>query len=79
MSVAQVYADAGRIGREQRAQLAETLTKAIMEVEVGVDNPAARSGIMVMFHEVPEDAWAVGGSFDTKFLGAGGRVLVTLT
>ncbi len=63
MTVVRIVSEPGRLGEEQRAELAESLTKAVLDVEVGSDNEVARRGIMVLFDEQSSDTWAVGGRF----------------
>jgi len=58
--------------------LAEALTGVTLAVEVGADTDAVRPGIMVLFEEVERDRWAVGGRFDDRYSGQGGRILITL-
>ncbi len=76
MTVVRVVSEPGRIDEEQRAELAESLTIAVLDVEVGSDNEVARRGIMVLFDEQPSDVWAVGGRFDDRYVSSGGRILI---
>ena len=77
MTVVRVISEPGRLDDAGRGRLAESLTRAVLDVEVGSDNPAARSGIMVLFHEQPAERWAVGGRFDDTHVAGGGRLLIT--
>ena len=77
MTVVRVISEPGRLDDASRAKLAESLTSAVLDVEVGSDNPAARRGIMVLFHEQPAERWAVGGRFDDTHVAGGGRLLIT--
>ncbi len=77
MTVVRVISEPGRFDDTSRGKLAESLTSAVLDVEVGSDNPAARSGIMVLFHEHPTERWAVGGRFDGTHVAGGGRMLIT--
>ena len=63
MTVVRVISEPGRLDDASRAKLAESLTSAVLDIEVGSDNPAARRGIMVLFIEQPAERWAVGGRF----------------
>lgn len=69
----------GALTDEQKAQLAEELTSAILIAEVGADTPAGRALAYVLFDEVdPKTSWFVGGKPDS---GApkGGRFLFDVT
>ena len=77
MTVVRVISEPSRFDDTSRSKLAESLTNAVLDVEVGSDNPAARRGIMVLFHEQPADRWAVGGRFDDTHVAGGGRLLIT--
>lgn len=76
MTVVRVVSEPGRFDAERRAELAEALTKAVLDIEVGSDNEVARRGIMVLFDEQSSDRWAVGGRFDDRYVASGGRILI---
>jgi len=76
MTVLRVLYEEGRLDQASRGALAETLTKAVLDVEVGVDSTLARAGIMVLFDAIPPGRWAVGGRFDDTHVAAGGRCLI---
>lgn len=61
MTIITVTAPTGRLGLAQRRRLAESLTDAVLEPEVGQLAPAARMGFQVHFHELPADCMAIGG------------------
>ncbi|GAB7103208.1 hypothetical protein JCM4814A_15220 [Streptomyces phaeofaciens JCM 4814] len=61
MTVITVHAPKGRLSRERRAELAESLTDAVLVPEVGQFAPAARAGFQVHFVEREPDMMAVGG------------------
>lgn len=61
MTIITVTAPKGRLGLEQRRRLAESLTDAVLEPEVGQLAPAARAGFQVHFHELSADCMAIGG------------------
>lgn len=61
MTIITVTAPAGRLSLTQRRRLAETLTDAVLEPEIGQHVPAARMGFQVHFHELPADCMAIGG------------------
>jgi len=61
LTIITVTASAGRLGLSQRRRLAESLTDAVLEPEVGQHAPAARMGFQVHFHDLPPDCMAIGG------------------
>jgi phenylpyruvate tautomerase PptA (4-oxalocrotonate tautomerase family) len=61
MTIITVTSPEGRLSQAQRRVLAETLTDAVLEPEVGQLQPAARVGFQVHFRELPKDAMAIGG------------------
>ncbi|MFI1506993.1 4-oxalocrotonate tautomerase family protein [Streptomyces sp. NPDC020597] len=61
MTIITVNTPKGRLDLEQRRQLAETLTDAVLVPEVGQHAPAARVGFQVHFVERERDMAAIGG------------------
>ena len=61
MTVITVNTATGRLTRDQRSRLAETLTDAVLVPEVGQFAPAARVGFQVHFVEREPDMMAIGG------------------
>ncbi|MGW3726581.1 tautomerase family protein [Streptomyces sp. NPDC000851] len=61
MTIITVSAPKGRLSKEQRRKLAETLTDAVLVPEVGQFAPAARVGFQVHFVEREADMMAIGG------------------
>jgi phenylpyruvate tautomerase PptA (4-oxalocrotonate tautomerase family) len=61
LTVITVNAPTGRLSLEQRRELAETLTDAVLVPEVGQHAPAARAGFQVHFVERERDMMAIGG------------------
>lgn len=61
MTIVTVNAPKGRLSLEQRRELAETLTDAVLVPEVGQFAPAARVGFQVHFVERERDMMAIGG------------------
>lgn len=61
MTIITVTAPTGRLSLAQRRLLAESLTDAVLEPEVGQHAPAARMGFQVHFHDLPADCMAIGG------------------
>ncbi|MFJ7295779.1 tautomerase family protein [Streptomyces collinus] len=61
MTIITVNTARGRLSLEQRRELAETLTDAVLVPEVGRFAPAARPGFQVHFAERERDMMAIGG------------------
>ena len=61
MTIITVTAPAGRLSLAQRRLLAESLTDAVLEPEIGQHAPAARMGFQVHFADLPADCMAIGG------------------
>lgn len=61
MTVITVTTPAGRLSLAQRRLLAESLTDAVLEPEIGQHVPAARMGFQVHFLDLPADCMAIGG------------------
>ena len=67
MPLLRVTHQRGAFTNEQKAQLAEELTHAIIVAEVGSDNPASRSVAYVLFEEIdPKSSWFVGGKLEDR-------------
>jgi phenylpyruvate tautomerase PptA (4-oxalocrotonate tautomerase family) len=61
LTIITVTAPVGRLSLAHRRILAESLTDAVLEPEVGQHAPAARMGFQVCFHDLPADCMAIGG------------------
>ena len=61
MTIITVTTRQNRLSLAQRRVLAETLTDAVLEPEVGQPAPAARVGFQVHFRELAADSMAIGG------------------
>ena len=61
MTIVTVVTPEGRLSQEQRRQLAQTLTDAVLVPEVGQFAPPARVGFQVHFVERAIDYIAIGG------------------
>ena len=70
---------AGQLSAAQKAELAEDLTRVLLEVEGGGDTPFGRAGSWVLFRELPGADWFVGGVNDGTYVSGSGRFLVELT
>ena len=71
MTIITVTTPEGRLSLEQRRRLAETLTDAVLEPEVGQLAPAARVGFQVVFSERPLDGMAIGGKLLADYVHTG--------
>lgn len=61
MTIITVTTPPNRLTQEQRGELAESLTDAVLVPEVGQHAPQARVGFQVHFIERPLDCMAIGG------------------
>lgn len=61
MTIVTVTTPEGRLSKEQRRELAETLTDAVLVPEVGQAAPPARIGFQVHFTELDPSRMAIGG------------------
>jgi phenylpyruvate tautomerase PptA (4-oxalocrotonate tautomerase family) len=68
----------GSLSAAQKDALAEALTRVILQIEGGADNPAARSIAWVRFRQIDNDDWYVGGKSDGSYVSASGRFLAGL-
>lgn len=76
MTIITVKSPVGRLTREQRRTLAETLTDAVLVPEVGQFAPPARAGFQVHFVEREPDMMAIGGRLLADAEGMAGDVMV---
>ncbi len=79
MTMIRVTSLKGTLGREEREQLGEKLTNAVLEVETGKDTPEARAGVMVQFEELPNGHWFHGGRAADELYQRNGLFSVTAT
>ncbi len=79
MTMIRVTSLEGTLGREEREQLGEKLTNAVLEVETGKDTPEARAGVMVQFEELPNGHWFHGGRAADELYQRNGIFSVTAT
>ena len=61
MPVVRISCPLGSLSREQKAQIAESLTQIVLDVEVDAVTDAGRMVTVVQFHEAAPENWAVGG------------------
>ncbi len=79
MTMIRVTSLEGTLGREEREQLGEKLTNAVLEVETGKDTPEARAGVMVQFEALPSGHWFHGGRAADELYQRNGLFSVTAT
>lgn len=68
----------GQLSDEQKASLAEDLTRILLEIEGGGDTPFGRAGSLVRFRELPRADWFVGGKNDDTYVTRNGLFLVEI-
>ncbi len=78
MPLVTVECPAGQLSAAQKADLAEELTKVLLEIEGGGDTPYGRAGSGVRFREIDRADWFIGGTNDGSYVSASGLFLVEL-
>ena len=78
MPLVTVECPAGQLSAAQKADLAEELTKVLLEIEGGGDTPFGRAGSGVRFRETDRADWFIGGTNDGSYVSASGLFLVEL-
>lgn len=68
----------GTLDARQKAELAEELTRVILEIEGGADTPEGRAIAWLRFREVDTDDWYIGGVADGTYESASGKFLIEL-
>lgn len=61
MTMISITSPEGRISAEQRAELAKSLTDAVLDVEIGRHEPLARAGCQIHFNQLPSSQMAHNG------------------
>ena len=78
MPMVTVECPAGQLSAAQKADLAEELTRVLLEIEGGGDTPFGRAGSWVRFREMNREDWFVGGTNDGTYVSQSGLFLVEL-
>ena len=78
MPLVTVECPAGQLSATQKADLAEELTRVLLEIEGGGDTPFGRGGSLVRFREMPREDWFLGGTNDGTDVSPSGMFLVEL-
>ena len=63
---------AGQLSPAQKSELAEELTRVLLEIEGGGDTPFGRAGSWVRFRELAHGDWFVGGVNEGTYVSASG-------
>lgn len=64
---------------DQKRALGEEMTNILLLIEGGQDTPGGRSIAWVMFNELEEDDFFIGGKTDGTFVSEAGKFLVVVT
>lgn len=79
MPIMEVHLPAGRLDKTAKAELAKRLTEVLIRMEGGANTHGGRAFAWVLFTEVAEDDWWVGGSTGGEFVSPPGKFLVHVT
>ncbi len=79
MPIMDVRYHAGSLDQAAKTDLAKRLTDVLIKMEGGANTPGGRAFASVIFTEVPQGDWWVGGAVDDRFVHAPGRFLVHVT
>ena len=72
MPMVNVEYPAGQLSTSQKAELAEELTRILLEIEGGGDTPFGRAGSLIRFREGDRADWFIGGKNDDSYTGGMG-------
>lgn len=67
------------ITTEQKKALGEEMTNVLLMIEGGQDTPGGRSIAWVMFNELQEEDFFIGGRTDAAYVSEAGKFLVVVT
>lgn len=79
MPIMDVRYPAGGLDQAAKADLATRLTDVMIRMEGGAGTEGGRAFASVLFTELPQGDWWVGGAIDDSFVHAPGRFLVHVT
>jgi phenylpyruvate tautomerase PptA (4-oxalocrotonate tautomerase family) len=79
MPIMDVRYAAGGLDKTAKATMAAKLTDVLIRMEGGANTHGGRAFASVLFTEIPEENWWVGGRADNEFVSASGKFLVHVT
>jgi phenylpyruvate tautomerase PptA (4-oxalocrotonate tautomerase family) len=79
MPIMEVRYPAGSLDKAAKAALAKRLTDVLIKMEGGANTWKGRAFAWVLFAELAEDSFWVGGRTDNEFVSAPGKFLVQVT
>jgi phenylpyruvate tautomerase PptA (4-oxalocrotonate tautomerase family) len=79
MPIMDVRYPAGRLEKTTKATMAAKLTDVLIRMEGSANTLGGRAFAAVLFTEVADDNWWVGGRTDNEFVSASGKFLVHVT
>ncbi len=79
MPVLQVYYPEGTLGGERKIALARSLTDVLLRMEGGAKTPGGLAFASVLFTEVAQGDWWVGGQSDVTYVAPPGKFLVRVS
>jgi phenylpyruvate tautomerase PptA (4-oxalocrotonate tautomerase family) len=79
MPIMDVRYPAGRLDKSTKAKMAAKLTDVLIRMEGGANTHGGRAFATVLFTEIAEENWWVGGRTDGEYVSASGKFLVHVT
>src|SRR5271170_2881456 len=79
MPIMQVFYQSGSLQAERKTALAQRLTDVLLTMEGGAKTPGGLAFATVLFTEVPESDWWVGGCTDATYVAPPGKFLVRVS
>jgi phenylpyruvate tautomerase PptA (4-oxalocrotonate tautomerase family) len=79
MPIMDVRYPTGRLDKTTKATMAAKLTAVLIKMEGGANTHGGRAFATVLFNEVAEENWWVGGRTDNEFVSASGKFLIHVT
>jgi phenylpyruvate tautomerase PptA (4-oxalocrotonate tautomerase family) len=79
MPMATVHYVKGSLSDEQKASLGEEMTGVLLTIEGGQDTRGGRSIAWVMFNEIDNENWFIGGRTDGHYVSEAGKFLIVVT
>ncbi len=79
MPVLQVYYTHSALSGDRKAALARSLTDVLLTMEGGAKTPGGLAFASVLFTEVPQGDWWVGGRIDATYVAPPGKFLVRVS